>query len=97
MTNQPTHFLSHDEVLEDMVARRRERTKARDAKRDAVMRLIFSKPGFAMVVAKQLGLTHQSVSQWNRVPPHHATEVASLLDMSPEQVRPDIFKRGRRT
>jgi hypothetical protein len=96
MTNHTTQFLSHDEALEDMMARRRERTKSRAAKRDAVMRLIFSKPGFAMVVAKQLGVTHQNVSQWNRVPPHHVVEVASLLDMSPEQVRPDIFKRGRR-
>jgi hypothetical protein len=96
MSNQATHFLSRDEALEDMVARRRERTKARDAKRDAVMRLIFSQPGFAMVVAKQLGVTHQNVSQWNRVPPHHVQTVAELLDMSPEQVRPDIFKRGKR-
>jgi len=96
MGDQATHFLSRDAALEDMMARRRERTKARDAKRDAVMRLIFSQPGFAMVVAKQLGVTHQNVSQWNRVPPHHVLAVADLLDMNPEQIRPDIFRKAKR-
>jgi hypothetical protein len=93
MTNQTSHFLSHDET---QMARRRERTKTRDVDRDAVMRLVFSKPGYASEVARHLGIKPQAVGQWNRVPPHHVLAVAELLDMSPEQIRPDIFKRGKR-
>jgi len=70
---------------------------SRDIQRDAIMKMIFDRPGFAMVIAKHIGTTHQNVSSWKRVPPHHVLEVASLLNMTPEQVRPDVFgKRKRR-
>ena len=68
-----------------------ERSDARDADRDEVMRLIFSRPGFAAEVARALGVTHQNVSAWNRVPPHHVLKVSAMLDMTPTQIRPDIF------
>lgn len=71
----------------------------RDAKRDHVMRFIFSKPGFAAVIARHLKVTHQNVANWNKVPAHHVMAVASLIEMTPEQIRPDIFggRRKRRT
>jgi len=78
------------------MVRRRKRTQSRDAKRDAVMQMVFSKPGFAMVLAKKLGLSHQAVSAWTKVPPHHVIELAPILGMSPEAIRPDIFKRRRK-
>lgn len=68
----------------------------RDAQRDPVMKLIFSKPGFASVIARHLNVTHQNVAAWNRVPPHHVLAVAPLVKMTPEQIRPDIFGGGRR-
>ena len=37
----------------------------RDAQRDHVMKMIFSKPGFAGVLAKHLGVTQQNISVWN--------------------------------
>ena len=61
----------------------------RDKERDHVMRLIFSKPGFAAVIARHLCVTHQNVAAWNRVPAHHVMEIAPLIEMTPEQVRPD--------
>lgn len=71
----------------------------RDAERDHVMKFIFSKPGFASVIARHLKVTHQNVAAWNKVPPHHVMAVASLIEMTPEQIRPDIFggRRKRRT
>jgi hypothetical protein len=87
----------------NVVPRKRKRTEPatprstlRDERRDAVMRMVFSKNGFAADIARHLETTHQNVSQWNRVPAHHVTEVADLLNMTPEQIRPDIFKRKRR-
>jgi len=95
MTTQASHSLSREELEEAMI-RRRKRTEGRDAKRDEVMRMVFARPGFAMVIAKKLGLSHQAVSAWTKVPPHHVIELAPLLKLSPEAIRPDIFKRRRK-
>jgi Bacterial toxin YdaS len=66
-------------------------TSQRDAERDHVTKLIFSVPGFATVVARHLDVTHQNVSSWNRVPPHHVLKLAPLIRMTPQEIRPDIF------
>ena len=63
----------------------------RDAQRDHVMRMIFSKPGFASVIARHLKVTHQNVAAWNKVPAHHVMDIAPLIKMSPKRIRPDIF------
>jgi hypothetical protein len=72
------------------------RESPRDAKRDRVMKLIFSEPGFATVVARHLNVTHQNVSAWNRVPPHHVMKLAPLINKTPEEIRPDIFGPKKR-
>jgi Putative antitoxin of bacterial toxin-antitoxin system, YdaS/YdaT len=72
------------------------RSKNRDRHRDAVMRAVFAKPGFASVLARKLGLTPQNVSAWNRVPAHHVLDISPLIGLPPEQIRPDIFGDGRR-
>jgi len=83
---------------ENVVAHKPKRGEktVRDGRRDAVMRKIFAKPGFAADVARRLEVTHQNVSSWNRVPAHHVIPVAEMLNMTPEQIRPDVFGRGRR-
>jgi hypothetical protein len=68
----------------------------RDAERDHVMKFIFSKPGFASVIARHLKVTPQNVAAWNRVPAHHVMNLAPLIEMEPEQIRPDIFGKRRR-
>jgi hypothetical protein len=66
---------------------------ARDEQRDDVMKGIFAKAGFAMEIAKHLGVTHQNVSAWRKVPAHHVLELTKILKMSPKQIRPDVFQR----
>jgi hypothetical protein len=61
--------------------------------RDDVMKMIFARAGFAAAVAKHLGISPQNVSAWKRVPAHHVLDLAPLLEMTPEQIRPDVFKR----
>lgn len=94
MPNQATNFLSQEAM--DHMARRRKRTENRDAERDVVMRLIYSKPGLAAMVAKQVGVSHQSVGQWNRVPAHYVLDISPLVGLTPEQIRPDVFARRRK-
>ncbi len=75
---------------------RKKAATTRDVQRDAIMKMIFSRAGFAAEVARHLDVTHQNVSGWNRVPPHHVVSIAELLGMTPAQVRPDIFGRRRK-
>lgn len=46
-------------------------------------------------VAKELGLSVQSVAKWvRRIPAHHAREVAIMAGLPLEIVRPDMVQRG---
>jgi len=92
MNATPINFVAHKRKRGETMTR----AGNRDDQRDAVMKMVFAKPGFAAEVARHLGVTHQNVSAWKKVPPHHVVELAAMLDMTPEQIRPDIFGRRRR-
>ena len=64
--------------------------------RDRIMRRIYAKRGLATQLAGELGVTYQAVQQWKRVPPEHVQSVAEMLDMKPEDIRPDIFRPRKR-
>ena len=68
----------------------------RNAERDKIMKMIYSKPGFAGVLAKHLGIAPQSMSAWNRVPAQYVLDIAPLIERTPEQIRPDVFKKRER-
>ena len=79
--------------LEEMLIKRRtKRYQSRHDQRDDVMKVICSKWGQASAVAEHLGIKPQAVSQWNRVPAQYVVDLAPLLGMKPEEIRPDIFK-----
>ena len=92
MSDQSTHSVPHKRKRGERI----HRSPNRDYQRDKIMRKVFAEPGFAMVIAKRLGVSHQNVSQWNKVPAHHVIDIAPILDMTPEQIRPDVFKRRRK-
>ena len=48
--------------------------------------------GMAVRIAEACGIHKSSVYQWRRVPPQWVQVVAELIDMEPEQIRPDIFR-----
>jgi len=65
-----------------------------EARRDAVMRRAVAE-GLARAIASEVGLTYQAVQQWKRVPAKHVMPLVSLLKLSPEEIRPDVFKIKR--
>lgn len=69
----------------------------RNEQRDRAMRKIFARPGWAGLIAKQLGISLQTVSVWNRVPAHHVLDIAPLIRMKPQTIRPDIFGSRKKT
>jgi hypothetical protein len=57
------------------------------------VRKILDTWGLRAQIADACGIRHQAISQWKRVPPHWVHVVAKVLDMTPEQIRPDIFRK----
>lgn len=56
---------------------------------------IIAKAGGVSAVAKELGLSFQTVSLWNRrIPAKHAFKVAIMAGFPIEIVRPDLVKKG---
>jgi len=66
------------------------------AQRDSVMRRIYGERGLAPVIARKIGISPKAVQQWKKVPPEHVMTLAPLLDMKPEDIRPDIFRPRKR-
>lgn len=42
-------------------------------------------------IARELGISTQAISQWERVPAEHVLTVARLTEMSPRELRPDLY------
>ena len=64
--------------------------------RDAVMRRVYRERGFASIIAREVGITPRAVQQWKKVPPEYVMTLAPLLEMRPEDIRPDIFRPKKR-
>lgn len=43
-------------------------------------------------LARELGISTAAVSQWERVPRDRVVEVAAILGVSPEELRPDLYR-----
>jgi hypothetical protein len=66
------------------------------SKLDAACRKIRSERGLSVKVAKRCKIERAAVYQWLKVPVHRVHQIADLIEMTPEQIRPDVFKRARR-
>ncbi|MBE9604610.1 pyruvate kinase [Acetobacteraceae bacterium H6797] len=58
--------------------------------RDPILEEILARRGMVTRIASELGISTAAVSQWRRVPEERVIEIARLLDMPPELLRPDI-------
>lgn len=52
---------------------------------------VIEKAGGPAKLAALLGVTSQAVSQWERVPSERVHHLAQLLEIPPEEIRPDMF------
>lgn len=69
--------------------------KKRPTALDKVMVKIRSERGLSVKVAEACGIERSAVYQWTRVPVERVHEVAEVIGQTPEQIRPDIFKRRK--
>ena len=69
--------------------------KKRPPHPDKAVKKIRDTWGMAMRVAEACNIKPQAVGQWTRVPADQVHDVATVLDMLPEEIRPDIFRKHR--
>jgi DNA-binding transcriptional regulator YdaS (Cro superfamily) len=68
---------------------------------DEPLRRALEAAGGKAALAKAIGLTHQALSTWRRVPPLRVLAVEKVTGISREVLRPDIYppaparKKGR--
>jgi hypothetical protein len=82
--------------VKNVPRRKRAKRGSREHLRDAVMQDVFSRRGLASRIAEHLEISHQNVSAWKRVPAHYVLKLAPLLELSAEQIRPDIFGANKK-
>lgn len=47
--------------------------------------------GKAIELARHLGLSPSTVSQWQDVPPEHVRKISDFTGLSPSELRPDLY------
>lgn len=64
---------------------------------DKIVTRIHNTRGLQTKIARACGIQRQAVHQWWQVPVERVYTVAYITGLTPEQIRPDIFrKRPRR-
>ena len=62
---------------------------------DSSVKLAIESAGGVSALARQLGIAHTSVLDWERVPLRHLFTIEALTGIPREQLRPDIFLQPR--
>jgi hypothetical protein len=57
---------------------------------------IRSERGLPVRIAQTCGIARTAVYEWTRVPIERVHVVADIIGMTPEQIRPDIFRPKQR-
>ena len=63
---------------------------------DKICARIHATRGLSSAIARACGIQRQAVHKWRHVPPLQVHTVADLIGLTPEQIRPDIFKPKKR-
>lgn len=53
--------------------------------------LAIAAAGNKLRLAKLLGITHQSINQWTRIPAERVIQIEELTDVPREKLRPDLY------
>lgn len=63
--------------------------------RDPACAKIRASRGLSVRVAEACKIERAAVYQWKKVPIERVHQVAAVIGMTPEQIRPDIFKPSK--
>ena len=59
---------------------------------DDMLKEVIRIAGGVVPLARKLGLCHQGVYKWKRIPVHHVFAIEELTGIEREYLRPDIYR-----
>jgi DNA-binding transcriptional regulator YdaS (Cro superfamily) len=59
---------------------------------DDMVKEVIRIAGGVVPLAHKLGVSHQTVYQWKRIPLQHIFAIEEMTDISREYLRPDIYR-----
>jgi DNA-binding transcriptional regulator YdaS (Cro superfamily) len=62
---------------------------------DAVLRKIVKSVGGIRALSRELGVSHQAIGRWKRVPPERVMDVEAATNIPRSVIRPDIYPPER--
>ena len=62
---------------------------------DRTLKKALQKVGGARAMARALGISHQTISQWHRIPVERTMEIEKLTGIPRSVLRPDIYPPSR--
>lgn len=60
---------------------------------DEGLRLAVEAAGGLRALARLLGISHNSIVKWNRIPADRVVEIEKLTGVARERLRPDLYRR----
>jgi lambda repressor-like predicted transcriptional regulator len=63
---------------------------------DKIVAKIHATRGLSAKIARACGTHRSAIYQWKQVPAPRVHDVAEIMGLTPEQIRPDIFKPRKR-
>ena len=64
---------------------------------DKICTKIRAKRGRSAEIARACGISRQAIHGWKQVPPAQVITVAGVMGLTPEQIRPDVFRAKKRS
>ena len=61
---------------------------------DKALRKAIDRAGGKRALARELGIAHQAVSKWQKVPVLRVLEIERLTGVSRHDLRPDVYPRS---
>ena len=67
-----------------------------EPERDQGLMLAIEKAGGLRALARELGMSHQALAEWQRIPADRLLQVEAVTQIPREKLRPDLYRARKK-